>query len=50
MTFVIHARDGAGWIILRRETREAATSKAAELKQMGYLEVEIVEESRSRVA
>src|SRR5215207_2669781 len=45
MTFYIHARDGAGGITLRRETREAAAKKAEELEQMGYFEVEILEEA-----
>jgi hypothetical protein len=47
MTFYIHARDAAGYITLRRETREAAAKKAEELEQMGYFEVEIIEESEA---
>jgi len=50
MTFYIHARDGAGCITLRRETREAAAKKAEELEQMGYFEVEILEEAKSEAA
>jgi len=50
MTFYIHARDGAGGITLRRETREAAAKKAEELEQMGYFEVEILEEAKSEAA
>ena len=50
MTFYIHARDAAGCITLRRETREAAVKKAEELKQIGCFEVEIVEEAKSEAA
>jgi len=44
MTFYIHARDAAGRITLRRDTKEAAVKKAEELEQQGYFEVEISEE------
>jgi hypothetical protein len=50
MTFYIHARDAAGCITLRRETREAAAKKAEELEQMGCFEVEIMEEAKSEAA
>ncbi|WOH53848.1 hypothetical protein [Bradyrhizobium sp. sBnM-33] len=46
MTFY-HARDAAGCITLRRETGEAAVKKAEELEQMGYFEVDIIEEAKS---
>jgi hypothetical protein len=45
MAFFIHARDAAGCITLRRESREAAAKKAEELRAMGYFEVEIVEQA-----
>jgi hypothetical protein len=35
MTYLIHARDGASRITLRRETREAAFKKARELEDHG---------------
>jgi hypothetical protein len=50
MTFYIHARDTAGRITLRRDTREAAAKKAQELKEMGYFDIEISEEPESKVA
>ena len=50
MTFLIHARDAAGRITLRRETREAAEKKAEELRQMGCFDVEIVEEAEPKAA
>jgi hypothetical protein len=50
MTFYIHARDAAGCITLKRESREAAEKKAEELRQMGYFDVEVVEDSKSRAA
>lgn len=50
MTFLIHARDTAGCITLRRETREAAEKKADELRQMGCFDVEIVEEVEPKAA
>jgi hypothetical protein len=45
--FYIHARDTAGQITLRRETREAAEKKAEELKQIGCFEVEIIEQTET---
>jgi hypothetical protein len=50
MTFYIHARDAVGCITLRRDTRQAAEKKAEELKDMGYFEVEIVEETETKAA
>jgi hypothetical protein len=50
MTFLIHARDAAGRITLRRETREAAEKKAEELRQMGCFDVEIVDEAEPKAA
>jgi hypothetical protein len=41
MTYLIHARDGASRITLRRETREAAFKKARELEDHGWFEVAI---------
>ena len=48
--FYIQARDAAGQITLRRETREAAEKKAEELRQIGCFEVEIIEEAGSQAA
>ena len=45
MAFYIRARDAAGYITLRRDTREAAEKKADELREMGCFEVEIIEEA-----
>ncbi|MBR0828467.1 hypothetical protein JQ596_23295 [Bradyrhizobium manausense] len=44
MAYFIYARDGAGLVVLRRETREAAEKKAAELREAGWFEVSIVEQ------
>lgn len=46
----IYARDGAGLLILKRETREAAEKKVRELDDMGCFEVEIVEEADAKAA
>jgi hypothetical protein len=48
MPFVVAARDGAGQIILSRDTREAAEKKAAELRDIGYFDVEVVEKSERK--
>jgi hypothetical protein len=50
MAFFIHARDAAGCITLRRESREAAIKKAGELRAMGYFEIEIVEQAETKAA
>lgn len=41
MTYLIYARDGAGVVVLRRDSEEAARQRAAELKDLGWLEVDI---------
>jgi hypothetical protein len=46
MAYFIHARDGAGLIKLKRETEEAALKKAAELKLLGWFEVEISQDKQ----
>lgn len=43
MTYLIHARDGTGHIVLKRDTEEAALKKAAELKELGWFEVGVQE-------
>lgn len=50
MPYFVCARDGAGQIILKRNTREAAEKKAAELRDMGYFEVEIVAKGEEKAA
>jgi len=50
MAYFIYARDGAGLLILKRPTREAAEKKARELDDMGCFEVEVVEEVKSEAA
>jgi hypothetical protein len=50
MAYFVYARDGAGLLILKRPTREAAEKKARELDDMGCFEVEIVEEAESKAA
>jgi hypothetical protein len=44
MTYFIYARDGAGTVVLRRDSEEAAQQRAAELKNLGWLEVDIAEQ------
>jgi NAD(P)-dependent dehydrogenase (short-subunit alcohol dehydrogenase family) len=44
MTYFIYARDGAGVVVLRRETEEAAQKRAAELKEMGWFDIDVTEE------
>jgi hypothetical protein len=44
MTFFIYARDGAGVVVLRRDSEEAARRRAAELKDMGWFDIDITEE------
>ena len=50
MPYFVCARDGAGQIILKRDTREAAEKKAAELRDMGCFEVEIVAKGEEKAA
>jgi hypothetical protein len=47
MAYFIHARDGAGLVVLMRETEEAALEKAAELKEVGWLEVEVFRDEQA---
>lgn len=44
MTYFIYARDGAGVVVLRRDSEEAAQKRAAELKEMGWFDIDITEE------
>jgi hypothetical protein len=44
MAFYVRARDAAGYITLRRATKEAAEKKAEELRELGCFEIEITEE------
>jgi hypothetical protein len=50
MTYYVRARDAAGYITLRRQTREAAEKKAEELRQSGYFDIEIVEDVQPEAA
>ncbi len=50
MTFYVRARDASGYITLRRDTREAAEKKAAELRELGCFEIEIIEQARPEAA
>lgn len=50
MPYFVCARDGAGQIILKRDTREAAEKKAAELRDTGCFEVEIVAKGEEKAA
>lgn len=50
MPYFVCARDGAGQIVLKRDTREAAEKKAADLRDMGYFEVEVVVKDVERAA
>jgi hypothetical protein len=47
MTYFIHARDGAGRVILKRDTEEATLKKAAELKLLGWFEVELIRDKQA---
>ena len=49
-TFYVRARDAAGYITLRRDSREAAEKKAAELRELGCFEIEIIEEVPPKAA
>jgi hypothetical protein len=44
MTYFIYARDSAGVVVLRRDSEEAAQRRAAELKDMGWFDIDITEE------
>lgn len=44
MTYFIYARDGAGLVVLRRDSEEAAQKRAAELKEMGWFDIDIAKE------
>ena len=50
MTFYVRARDTSGYITLRRDTREAAEKKAAELRELGCFEIEIIEDIQPEAA
>jgi hypothetical protein len=50
MAFYVRARDSAGYITLRRDTKEAADKKADELRQAGCFEIEIVEDDQPEAA
>jgi hypothetical protein len=50
VTYLIHARDGASQITLRRETREAALKKARELEDRGWFDVEIEAKEPAKTA
>ncbi|MET0437078.1 MAG: hypothetical protein ABW043_06250 [Devosia sp.] len=50
MSYFICARDGAGQLVLKRDTREAAEKMAAELWDMGCFQVEIVEKAEKKAA
>ncbi|MGY4480316.1 hypothetical protein [Bradyrhizobium sp. USDA 3364] len=45
MTYLILARDGTSRIVLKRDSEDAAEKKARELKEMGWFEVEIREDT-----
>ena len=47
MAYFIRARDSAGLVVLKRETEEAALKKAAELKELGWLEVEVFRDEQA---
>ena len=46
MTYFIHARDGTGHVVLKRDTEEAALKKAAELQELGWFEVAVSESEK----
>jgi hypothetical protein len=50
MAFYVRARDAAGYITLRRDTKEAAEKKAEELRELGCFEIEIIEETEPEAA
>jgi len=45
MPYVVIARDGATLLKLTRESQEAAEKKAAELREMGCFDIEIIEKA-----
>ncbi|QOZ29936.1 hypothetical protein CI1B_09080 [Bradyrhizobium ivorense] len=45
MTYLILARDGTSRIVLKRDSEDAAAKKAHELREMGWFEVEIREDT-----
>jgi hypothetical protein len=50
MTYFIYARDDAGVVVLRRDSEEAAQQRAAELKDLGWLEVDIAKKDEQAVS
>ena len=50
MAFYIRARDAAGYITLRRDTKEAAEKKAEELRELGCFDIEIAEDAQPEAA
>ncbi|WGR91587.1 hypothetical protein MTX23_14195 [Bradyrhizobium sp. ISRA436] len=50
MTYLILARDGTSRIVLKRSNEDAAEKKARELKEMGWFEVEVREDTAADIA
>jgi len=50
MTYFIYCRDGASTLIFRRDTKQAAEKKAADMRDSGYCDVRIVEQLAAKVA
>jgi hypothetical protein len=50
MTYFIYARDGTSQIVLKQDSEDAALKKARELKEIGWLEVEIRQDRKPAVA
>jgi hypothetical protein len=50
MTYFIYARDGAGMVILQRDSEEAALQRAAELKDLGWLDVDVAKKDEQTVS
>jgi hypothetical protein len=45
MPYLIHAHDGSVHVVLKRDFEEAALKKAAELKHLGWIKVEVTREA-----
>ena len=50
MTYLILAYDGSGRVVLKRDSEEAALKKAAELRDFGWLKVEVIPRPRTEAA
>lgn len=50
MTYLILASDGSSRMVLKRDSEEEAAKKAAELRDLGWFKVEVVQQPMTKAA